>query len=68
VGVTSIEAAAVALIGKGEEDGYRIIIKKGDVEGDADPFRRSGHGVIITSGVDVGVSNAVGVEEGYGTQ
>jgi hypothetical protein len=70
VGVTSIGAvaAAVTLNGKGEEDGYGIIIKKGDVEGDADPFRRCGDGVIMTSGVDDGVSNAVGVEEGYGTQ
>ena len=59
VGVTSIgfslAAAAVALNGKGEEDGYGIIMKKGDVVAVAvaDPF--SGHGVIINSGVEVGV-------------
>jgi len=56
------DAVALILNGKGEEDAYGIIIKSGDEEGDADLF--SGHGVIITSGVDVGVSNAVGVEDG----
>jgi hypothetical protein len=64
VAVASKGADAVELIGKGEEDGYGIIIKSGDEEGDTDPFCCSGHGVIITSGVDVGVSNAVGVEDG----
>jgi hypothetical protein len=59
-----LAADTVALIGNGEEDGYGIIIKRGDEEGDAEPFCRSGHGVIITSGVEVGVSNAVGVEDG----
>jgi hypothetical protein len=68
VGVTSVTVVAVAdpliVNGKGEEDGYRIIINRGDEEGDADPFCGRGHGVIITSGVEVGVSTAVGVEEG----
>jgi hypothetical protein len=68
VAVLSAASAAVPLttIGIGLEDGYGIIIKNGDVEGVADPL--VGHGVIITRGVEVGVSNAVGVDEGYGTQ
>ena len=59
-----LAADAVVLICKGDDDGYGIIINKGDEEGEEDPFCRNGHGVIITSGVDVGVSNAVGVEDG----
>ena len=65
VAVLSITSAApvpLTTIGIGLEDGYGIIIKKGDVEGVADPL--VGHGVIITSGVEVGVSNAVGVDDG----
>jgi len=47
-----------------EEEGYGIIINRGVVEDVADPLVFRGHGVIITSGVEVGVSNAVGVEDG----
>jgi len=56
--------AEVPLTMKGivEDEGYGTNIKRGDVEADADPL--VGHGVIITSGVEVGVSKAVGVEEG----
>lgn len=55
VGVTSngVAAAAVSFIGIGDEDGYGIIMKKGDVEGVTEAFK--GHGVIINSGVEVGV-------------
>jgi len=50
----------------GLELGYGIIIKRGELEGETEPLE--GHGVIITRGVLVGVSPAVGVDEGYGTQ
>ena len=62
--VAGFAGAVVAFTGAGDTEGYRIIINRGDVEGVADPFIRSGHGVIITSGVEVGVWNAVGVEDG----
>jgi hypothetical protein len=58
----SVVAVPFIRIGRGDKDAYGIIIKKGDVEADADPL--VGHGVISTSGVEVGVSKAVGVEEG----
>ena len=41
-------------------------MNRGDEDADADPF--VGHGVIRTTGVEDGVSTAVGVEEAYGTQ
>ena len=50
----------------GSDDAYGIIIKRGDEDGEPDPL--DGHGVSITNGVEVGVSNADCVEEGYGTQ
>ncbi len=42
--------------------GYGTIMKKGDEDGVKEPF--VGQGVIMKSGVLVGVWNAVGVEEG----
>ena len=52
----------VAFTGFGLELGYGIIMKKGEVEGVADPL--VGHGVIKKRGVLVGVTSAVGVEDG----
>jgi len=52
---TSLDPVSVPFTSMGIEleEGYGIIIKKGDVEGVADPL--VGHGVIITRGVEVGV-------------
>ena len=44
-------------IGVGSDDGYGIIMKRGDEDGEPDPL--DGHGVSITNGVEVGVSIAV---------
>ena len=55
-------APVVAFTGFGLTLGYGIIMKKGDVEGVAEPL--VGHGVRRKRGVLVGVTSAVGVEDG----
>jgi len=52
----------VAFTGAGLELGYGIIMKKGEVEAVAEPL--VGHGVMRKRGVLVGVTSAVGVEDG----